>query len=431
MDADLNSLVPARVLNMLKLLRAKSAAGDLPARLRAPVDRVLPRRLRTRQKTSTESIAALWAQLRTETGVGRDVEQCIGDADSVAAAEIYGRNIENFIGTVKVPVGVIGPLRVNGINANGDFFVPLATSEAALVASYGRGADIASMAGGISAGLIGEGVLRTPAFVFGGMLECGLFIDWIARNAEALQSVAEATTRYGKLQSIEPFMDSDTVFLICRYSTGDAAGQNMVTVASDAICAYIAEHAPLKPRYAFIEGNFSGDKKASYLGMHSGRGRKVTASVELPYELIERVLHVSPDALVAYGRVAALGAVLSGQLGSQAHYANGLAAFYIATGQDAACVSESAVGFTRMEPREKAMFFSVTMPNILVGSVGGGTSLPSQAAALELLGLRGAGKAAALAELTAALCLCGEISIIAAIAAGQFTRAHAKLGRER
>ena len=267
--------------------------------------------------------------------------------------------------------------------------------------------------------------------MFRGLLESGLFIDWVARRAETLKAVAESATRYGKLQSIEPFMDSDTVFLICRYSTGDAAGQNMVTVATEAICAHIAEHAPVKPRYAFIEGNFSGDKKASYLGMHMGRGRKVTASVELPYPLIERVLHVAPDALAAYGRVAALGAVLSGQLGSQAHYANGLAAFYIATGQDAACVSESSVGFTRMEARTNGVFFSVTMPNILVGSVGGGTGLPSQAAALRLMGLAGPGNAAALAEVTAALCLCGEISIIAAIAAGHFTRAHAKLARHR
>jgi hydroxymethylglutaryl-CoA reductase (NADPH) len=426
----LSSLIPSRVLNMLELLRGKSAAGNLAQRLRPSAD-PLPRRLRVRQTTSAESVGAIWDHLRSEAHASLAVQQQIGDANSVDQAAIYGRNIENFIGTVKVPLGVIGPVRVNGINANGDFFVPLATSEAALVASYGRGADIASAAGGISAGLIAEGVLRTPAFVFEGMLQCGMFIDWIARNAETLKAIAESTTRHGKLQSIEPFMDSDTVFLICRYSTGDAAGQNMVTVATEAICAHIAEHSPVKPRYAFIEGNFSGDKKASYLGMHTGRGRKVTASVEIPNELIRRHLHVSPDALVAYGRVAALGAILSGQLGSQAHYANGLAAFYIATGQDAACVSESAVGFTRMEARGDSMFFSVTMPNILVGSVGGGTGLPSQRAALELLGLAGEGKAAALAELTAALCLCGEISIIGAIAAGHFARAHAKLARQR
>ena len=165
--------------------------------------------------------------------------------------------------------------------------------------------------------------------------------------------------------------------------------------------------------------------------MLNGRGRKVTASIEIPNSLIRRYLHAEPENLLAYGRVAGLGAVLSGQLGAQAHYANALAAFYIATGQDAACVSESAVGFTRMEPRDDGLFFSVTLPNILVGSVGGGTGLPSQTAALAILGLNGPGKAAALAEVTAALCLCGEISIIGAIAAGHFTRAHQKLARTR
>ncbi len=424
------SLLPARVLNMLELLRAKSTQADLAARLRPAPEAGRPKRLRMHQSSDRASAEAVWSQL-IEAGVPASSKDRLADAESLAAAETYGRNIENFVGTVKVPVGVIGPLRVNGVHASGDYYVPLATTEAALVASYGRGADIVSLAGGVSAGMLGEGVLRTPAFVFSGLYECGAFISWIAENAEQLRAVAEATTRHGKLQSLEPFMDSDTVFVICRYSTGDAAGQNMVTVATEAICAYIAAHSPIRPRYAFIEGNFSGDKKASYLGMFAGRGRKVSASVELPYELMARTLRVTPEALVAYGRVAALGAVLSGQLGSQAHYANGLAAFYIATGQDAACVSESAVGFTRMEPRDKGMFFSVTLPNVLVGSVGGGTGLPSQSAALELLGLAGPGKAAALAEVVAALCLCGEISIIAAIAGGQFTRAHHKLARLR
>jgi len=414
---------------MLELLRHRSHHTNFATELSARPDRKLPSRIRPRQKATAKSAAALWAQL--SAGVGADGEKAIADDASLALAETYGRNIENFIGTVKVPLGVVGPLRINGLHAQGDYYVPLATTEAALVASYGRGAEITAQAGGITSAMIGEGVLRTPAFVFKDMLEAGMFINWVAANADTLKAVAETTTRHGKLITVEPFMDSDTVFLICRYTTGDAAGQNMVTVATQAMCAHIAEHTPVKPRHWFIEGNFSGDKKASYLGLHTGRGRKVTASVELSDTLIRRLLHVEPDAMLAYGRVAALGSTLSGQLGAQAHYANGLAAFYIATGQDAACVAESAVGFTRAERRGDGIFFSATLPNIVVGSVGGGTGLPSQAAALDIMGLRGQGKAAALAEVVAALCLCGEISIIAAIAAGHFTRAHAKLARLR
>jgi hypothetical protein len=225
--------------------------------------------------------------------------------------------------------------------------------------------------------------------------------------------------------SLEPVIDNNVAFLICRYTTGDAAGQNMVTIATNALCEDIAARCSgADPKTWYIEGNFSGDKKASSLGLVTGRGRKVSASVTCRRRSCEKTLGTTVQAMLDYGQVANLGAHLSGQLGAQAHFANGLAALYIATGQDAACVAESAMGITRMERRGEDLFCSVTMPNILVGSVGGGTGLPSQAAGLNILGLKGAGKGAALAEVAAATCLCGEISIVAAIAAGHFTRAH-------
>lgn len=358
-------------------------------------------------------------------------ERVLADPDTLDAAETYAANIENMIGTVKVPIGVVGPLRINGLNANGDFVVPLATTEAALVASYARGAEIASRSGGVSAAMLNEGVLRTPGFKFSHLIDAGLFIEWVARSCDDLKAAAEATTRYGKLVSLEPVMDHDIVFLLCRYTTGDASGQNMVTIATDALCRHIEAHCPVRPQHWFIEANFSGDKKSTYLGLMTGRGRKVTAAVTIPRALVEHGLHVSVERMLDYAQMANLGAMLSGQLGAQGHYANGLAAFYLATGQDAACVSESAIGVTRMERRGEDLFVSVTLPNVLVGSVGGGTGLPSQSAGLRLLGLQGNGKAAALAEVAAALCLCGEISIIGAIAAGHFTRAHRKLARDR
>ena len=247
-----------------------------------------------------------------------------------------------------------------------------------------------------------------------------------------MNAAVSSTTRHGVLEEIEPVIDNDIVFLICRFTTGDASGQNMVTIATDALCRHLVQHAPVIPRHWFVEGNFSGDKKASHLGLITGRGRKVSASVTIPAGLIASLLQTDSAQMLAYARVAALGAILSGQIGAQGHFANGLAALYIATGQDAACVAESAVGFTRMEPREDgALFMSVTLPNLMVGTVGGGTGLPGQRAALELMGLYGSGHAAALAEVTACLCLAGEISIMAAIASGQFTRAHDRLARER
>lgn len=412
---------------MLRRVRARFQTEPLEARM-LPSDEEFTT-LRPVRQASVSSVARYWARL---TGTASAADQAaLADPETMAAPEVYSANIENFIGTVKLPVGIIGPMRVNGLNAKGDFHVPMATTEAALVASYARGAYVATKAGGISTALLYEGVIRSPAFVFSGLFDAGRFVEWVVCHIDTLIAAAESTTRYGKLTSLEPIIDNDVVFLICRYTTGDAAGQNMVTIATNALCQAILAECPVKIRAWYIEGNFSGDKKASFLGLITGRGRKISASVTLPAAVVEKHLGTTVQAMLDYGRVADLGAHLSGQIGAQAHFANGLAALYLATGQDAACVAESAVGITRMEGRGPDLFVSVTMPNILVGSVGGGTGLPSQSAGLNILGLKGAGKAAALAEVAAATCLCGEISIVAAIAAGEFTRAHENLARHR
>lgn len=417
------SLFSSRLMKQIAALGGLTAAGALGERL-------LPRlggetRFRVRRGAEPAALARWW------TDRGGEPDPRIAAPSVIEGAPSYAANIENMVGVLTLPIGVAGPLRVNGLHAQGDFMVPLATTEAALVASYARGADLVTRAGGASAALLSEGVVRAPAFVFPSMIEAGSFVAWVVANCELLREAAEATTRHGKLEGIEPFIDNDVVFLVCRYTTGDAAGQNMVTIATEAMCRAIAEACPIVPRHWFVEGNFSGDKKASYLGLLIGRGRKVSASVTIPEALVERCLHVGIDRMLDYARVAQLGAMLSGQIGAQGHYANGLAAMYLATGQDAACVAESAVGFTRMERRDGGLFMSVTLPNLLVGSVGGGTSLPAQSACLDMLGLKGAGNAQALAEVTASLCLAGEISIMAAIAAGEFTRAHHRLARKR
>lgn len=389
------------------------------------------RRLRPARLATLENAKRFWKRILADTDATQADCDLLLDPVTSQSITRYGANIENMIGTAKVPVGLIGPMRVNGLHAQGDFLVPLATSEAALVASYGRGADVTAQAGGIAAALTYDGVLRTPAFRFETLAQNGLFVNWVVENAETLKAVAEATTGHGKLTSLEPAMDNDICFLRCRYLTGDASGQNMVTIATNAMCEHIMTHAPIKPLGFYVEGNYSGDKKGSFLGLLTGRGAKVVASAIIPAPVVERKLHCSVEQMLDYGRVANLGSVLSGQLGTQAHYANALAALFIATGQDAACVAESAVGFTRMEDRGGDLSVSVTLPNLLVGTVGGGTGLPSQAAGLRILGLQGNGKRAALAEVAAALCLCGEVSIVAAMASGDFARAHQRYARQR
>lgn len=347
--------------------------------------------------------------------------------DHVAA---FQGHIENCIGAIEVPVGLAGPLRVNGSAAQGDFYVPLATTEAALVASYSRGAQVISEAGGCSALVLDEGVGRSPGFAFRDLRESSQFAGWALTQIESFRAAAARTTRYGALLDLRVVVEGNHVYVHLDFETGDAAGQNMVTLASEAICAYIAEHSPIQPRYWFLEANLSGDKKASAQSYLSVRGKRVTAEVTIPASLVATRLHTTPERMADYYAMGALGGVLSGTLGVQGHFANGLAALYIACGQDAACVAESAVGVTRFERTpEGDLYGAVTLPNIIVGTVGGGTTLPTQRACLEILGLAGAGHARALAEVCAALCLAGEISLTAALCAGVFAQAHRRLAR--
>jgi len=418
--------IPPKTLRFLKKLKAGADPSEIAARLSPRAGAPAP--LMTLPKPSAAALARIWKRL-LKSGVPQSAQDRLADARTVADAEDYAGNIENMIGTVKVPVGVVGPLRVNGVFAQGDFFVPLATTEAALVASYARGANAVGKAGGISVATLGEGVLRTPAFRFTSIAEAGLFVDWAVTSTPALIKAAEATTRHGKLLSIDPVIDGEIVFLMCRYETGDAGGQNMVTFATEALCAKALDETPVPPKSWFLEANFSGDKKASFLGTLLGRGRRVTAQVDMPRDVVETTLGASIEDILEYGRIANLGALMTGQVGAQAHFANGLAALYLATGQDVACVAEAAVGFTRMEQSEAGLLVTVTLPNLILGTVGGGTGLPSQAAGLDILGLKGAGHAPALSEVAAALCLCGELSLTAAVAGGQFGSAHKRLAR--
>lgn len=374
--------------------------------------------------------AGYWRTLRRQ-GVASERDQAeILDHKAVADQALYERNIENYVGTVKVPVGVLGPLRIAGCFAKGDFYVPLATTEAALVASYSRGARLISSAGGCSAALLAEGVQRAPGFAFASITQACAFAAWVSAHFNQLKVAADSTTSHGRLTAITPHQEADAVYLLCGFTTGEAAGQNMATFATDALCSAILAECPVKPRHWFLEANFSGDKKATAQALLSVRGRKVTAAIELAEADIARQLHTSAARMQDYWRMSVLGGVMSGAIGVQGHYANGLAALYLATGQDVACVAESAVGVTRMELREEGrLFVSVTLPSIMVGAVGGGARLPSQSAGLNMLGLQGPSRARAFAEICAALCLAGELSIVGALCAGEFAAAHHRLAR--
>ena len=381
------------------------------------------------QQVTVEGVDKRLAYLACETG--KELDFVSGKKLFSDLAQLEG-NIENYIGMSMIPTGVVGPLRVTGSAANGDFYIPLATSEGALVASYHRGAKACSLAGGATSICLVEGVQRSPLFKFNDIAELGQFLIWLLPQMEEFKKITENTSRFAKLREIQTNIEGNHLILTFEFHTGDASGQNMVTLCTDAICQYIIEHAPVKPLFWFIESNYSGDKKATALSFSTVRGKKVTTEITLSEKIVNEVLKTTPGAMSEYWKSSTIGAIQSGAIGAQGHYANGLAALFLATGQDVACVSEAAVGITRMEVTASGdLYASVTLPNLIVGTVGGGTSLPTQRECLELMDCYGAGMARKYAEICGALVLAGELSIAAALSAGHFSSAHKKFGRKK
>ncbi|TND08140.1 MAG: hydroxymethylglutaryl-CoA reductase (NADPH) [Bacteroidetes bacterium] len=341
-------------------------------------------------------------------------------------------NIENFIGMTQVPTGVMGPLLVIGSSAKGDYYVPLATSEGALVASYHRGAKATRLSGGITSVCLIEGVQRSPVFKFSNLGDIAGFLMWLYKQHDVFEKIVSETSRFARLDELRSNIEGNQLILTFEYHTGDAAGQNMVTICTDAICQYIIANSPVKPVLWFIESNYSGDKKATALSFTTVRGKKVTAECILPRIIVEKVLKTTPEKMNDYWEASTMGVIQSGAIGAQGHVANGLAALFLATGQDVACISEAAVGITRMQLTEKGdLYTSVTLPNLIVGTVGGGTGLPTQRECLALMDCVGTGTSRRFAEICGALALAGEISIAAALSAGHFAGAHKKFGRKK
>jgi hydroxymethylglutaryl-CoA reductase (NADPH) len=340
-------------------------------------------------------------------------------------------NIENYIGMSMVPTGIIGPVKVNGTLAKGDFFVPLATSEGALVASYHRGAKACFEAGGVTSICISEGVQRSPVFKFNNINELNSFLVWVSERIEFFNEITLNSSRFAKLKGMTTNVEGNHLILTFEYLTGDASGQNMVTFCTENICQYIIKNCPIKPILWFIEGNYSGDKKATTRSFSQVRGKRITTEIVLPLEIVKETLKSTPKAMFNYWLTSTMGVIQSGAIGAQGHYANGLAAIFLATGQDVACVSESSVGITRMEVLENgSLYVSVTLPNLMVATVGGGTSLPTQKECLQIMDCYGEGNSRKFAEIIGAVLLAGELSIAAALSVGHFSNAHKQLGRK-
>jgi len=340
-------------------------------------------------------------------------------------------NIENFIGTVQVPLGVAGPLRLNGEHAQGDFYVPLATTEGTLVASYNRGMRVITECGGARTTVVRHSMQRAPVFVLGDALQARDFGEWLDRNIDAIRTAAEATTSIGKLTHIEQYPIANMLYTRFCFTTGDAAGQNMTGKAAFAACEWIREQHPQHPEY-HLSGGLDTDKKHSAINTIQTRGKRVIAEFTLQREVARDMLRIDTEALFRYRQIAMAGTQQAGAVYSGAHAANGLAALFIATGQDEANVAESHAGITYGQLLENGDYYwAVTLPALICGTYGGGTGLPAQRECLEMLGCYGAGKADKFAEIAAAVVLAGDISLTSAVLSGEWVSSHENLGRNR
>jgi hydroxymethylglutaryl-CoA reductase (NADPH) len=340
-------------------------------------------------------------------------------------------NIENFIGAAQVPIGLAGPLRIDGEHARGDFYIPLATTEGTLVASYNRGMRLLTAAGGVRATVIEDRMQRAPVFVLDDALEAREFGDWVTANRDAIAAACEATTRTGRLLEIEQYAVGPVRYLRFDFSTGDAAGQNMVGRATHAGCEWIVANHPAHPHYV-LSGSIDTDKKHSQLNVLRTRGKRVVAEARLPARLLRELMGVTPEQLFRARQLSMTGAYLAGAASNGAHAANALAALFIATGQDAANVAESQAAITYSQLLEDGDYYwSVTLPSLIVATVGGGTGLATQQECLQVLGCQGQGRARKLAEICAAVVLAGDISLSSAVLAGDWVTSHEQYGRNR
>jgi hydroxymethylglutaryl-CoA reductase (NADPH) len=341
-------------------------------------------------------------------------------------------NVEHFTGVAQVPLGIAGPLLVNGEHAQGEFYVPMATAEGTLVASYNRGMKLVRLAGGVTTTVMDDAMQRAPAFLFESARGAREFGTWLLQSFDAIAEAAQATTKSGRLRDIEQYSASRILYTRFNYTTGDAAGQNLTGKATAAACAWIVANSPVPIERFFLESNFATDKKSSQVNMLRTRGKRVVGEATIPDALFREVMNSSTDLMYRARQVSNLGGFMSGVNNNGAHSANGITAMFIATGQDVANVAESSAAFVYAELRDNGdYYYSVTIPSLIVASYGGGTGLATQRECLEMLDCYGTGKVRKLAEIVAATVLCGELSLGSAIVAEEWVKAHDLFGRNR
>jgi hydroxymethylglutaryl-CoA reductase (NADPH) len=349
--------------------------------------------------------------------------------------EVLGQCCENVIGVVQIPVGVAGPIAIDGT----EYFLPMATTEGALVASATRGCKAITEAGGASTQVLRDGMTRAPVLSANSAAECAEVVRWLEADGEAeVKAVFNSTSNYARLKSVTPFVAGRNLFLRFKATTGDGMGMNMVGKGTDKALVHVLTKFPFLKVVA-LSGNVCTDKKPSAINWVEGRGKSVVAEAVIPRGVVEKTLKTTPEAIVEVNIAKNLvGSAVAGSIGGQnAHASNVVTAMYLALGQDPAQNVESSNCMTTMELTEGGdLYAAVTMPSIEVGTIGGGTILSPQSASLRLLGVKGSdpaepGKnARQLARMIASGVLAGELSLIAALSSGHLISAHMALNRK-
>jgi len=398
-----------------------------PLREDEPDETLVPR-LDPEHDYEPEIIAERQEFLRRRTGT--EFPHIAGYAFQAQQAQ---GNVEQFIGAAQVPMGLCGPLLIQGEHAQGEFYIPLATSEGTLVASYNRGVKVLNLSGGATCTVVQDCMQRAPVFTFENARDARDFANWVEEHRAQIASRAEATSSVAKLLEIQCFQAIRFAYLRFCFSTGDAAGQNMVGRATFAACNWILEKYRQHPIVDFfLESNMATDKKSSAINVLHTRGKRVTAECHIRNEVLKKHLRCDSATLQRHARVAGVGGFLAQVNNTGCHAANALAAMFIATGQDVANLAESSAGITYCEVNESGdLYLAVTLPSLVIATHGGGTGLPTQRESLEMMDCFGRGKARKLAEIMAGVVLAGELSLAAAISSYDWVASHERLGRHR
>lgn len=370
-----------------------------------------------------QSVQERRQELSSEIGVPLSHIGAFSINESIAST----RHCENMIGVAQVPLGVAGPLVVNGQSV----YVPLATTEGALVASVNRGSKAITESGGCRSFVKRVGVTRGPVFSVSGHEEGARLEMFLQNEFDALRAVAQQTSSHICLLSYDTSEAGQYWFVRFRFDTQEAMGLNMVTIATDAIVSYITRQTGI--RCISLSGNYCVDKKPSWANAILGRGRTVVSEVTVPAHVLTRVLKTTADALYeTWLAKCMIGSAVTGSMGYNAQYANVLAALFIATGQDPAHVGEGSVGMTVVSKAGDGIVISVTMPDVMVGVVGGGTELETARESLALMGISQSStgeQTDRFAAIVGASVLAGEISLLSSLSVGTLAQSHEKLAR--